>query len=147
MSSPTTLQKFEILRRIFRLSQEQNRALEADLLEHFAELMTERERLIGELLSIEPAPEDLPENVIPFPSTRPAPAAEPPAGRAVSDDEVALASVIRGILYLDERNEALLREKMGQVRHALSEINRGRAAAQGYRQRAAALRPTVDRAG
>ncbi|HEY8491233.1 MAG TPA: flagellar protein FliT [Dehalococcoidia bacterium] len=145
MSSPTTLQKFELLRRIFRLSQEQNRALEADLLERFAELMAEREQLIGELLAMEPAPEDLPENVIPFPGR--AAASARPSGRTVSDDEVALASVIRGILYLDERNESLLREKMGQVREALGEISRGRAAAQSYRQRVAALRPTVDRAG
>jgi hypothetical protein len=146
MSSPTTLQKFELLRRIFRLSQEQNRALEADLLEHFAELMTERERLIGELLAIAPADEDLPDNVIPFPGMERAELSQP-GGRTVSDDEVALASVIRGILYLDERNEALLREKMGQVREALSEITRGRAAAQVYRRRAAAHRQTVDRAG
>jgi hypothetical protein len=146
MSSPTTIQKFELLRRIFRLSQEQNQALESDLLEQFGELMTERERLIGELLAVDTPEDQLPENVIPFPGA--ARAAEPVTDtRVISDDEVALASVIRGILYLDERNEALLRDKMGEVRDALNQIGHGRTAARGYRVQDGAQRASVDRAG
>ena len=120
----TSLQaKFELLKALYRLSQEQSSALEADRLDLFAQIMTTRETLVEQLMSI--TDEELPKNVIPFPTLN--------LPQSKGEEEMALGAVVRGILETDAKNERLLREKLGEVKEILAGIGRAKKAAQAYK--------------
>ena len=57
----------------------------------------------------------------------------PGASDAASEDEMALGTVIRGILKCDAENEATLSGKMDEIREALPELAVASRAAERYR--------------
>lgn len=115
--------KFMILRQIFALAREQRKSLEQEHLGRFLEILDLRDDLIGQLQRLVEDASELPENVIAFPT----------ALDHSEDDELALDTVIRGILDHDRENEALLREKMFTIKQQLPELRANRAANAGYR--------------
>lgn len=115
--------KFELLREIFGLAQEQRAALEGRDTELFADLLGERDNLI-ERLELLADDELLPENVIPFPAADPA---------AKAQDAIALDSLINSILNQDRENESTLVEHMDELRTTLPELDRAKRAARRYR--------------
>ena len=133
MAVPPT-SRFELLKQLLRLAQEQRGALRADQLQRFEVLLAERQEII-DTLSPAPAAAPLPANVILFPG--------PPAA---DEDRVALEALVRGILEIDRENAVLLREKREALRATLLDMQRGRHALQGY-QRPPAARGQYERAG
>ena len=75
------------------------------------------------LKTIEADPTQLPDNIVAFPGSV----------DAVGEDELALDTVIRGILDHDRRNEVVLAGKMEEIRQQLPALNRGQRAVAGYR--------------
>ena len=126
MTDRSAAARFLILRQIYDLACEQRDALELDDLDRFQRILDEREELIARLRVIDGhagEPAELPENVVAFPGTP----------RAGADDDLALDTVIRGILDQDRGNESLLAEKMEEIREALPALSAGQRAASGYR--------------
>lgn len=117
-----TLQ-FELLREIFDLARAQRASLESDDIDRVFDLMAEREVLLERLTRIAEQQADVPENVLIFPH----------AADSAHRDSIALDTVIRGILEHDRRNEALLQEKMEEVREELPRVRQALRAAAGYR--------------
>ena len=115
--------KFDTLRQIFELARSQRTALEQDHVERFAELLDQRETLLRHLGALVEDAAAVPDNVIAFPGT--------PA--AADEDALALETVLKGIVELDHRNEALLQEKMADIQRALPAVAQGRRATAGYR--------------
>ncbi len=115
--------KFELLREIFGLAQEQRAALEQRDMELFEDLLEERDNLI-ERLELLAGDEVLPKNVIPFPAADPA---------AKAQDTIALDSLINSILSQDRENEVTLVEHMDELRAAVPELDRAKRAARRYR--------------
>ncbi len=127
--------RFGILREIFRLSQEQRLALEADDIDLFERQLAEREGLLEQLVALDDETE-LPANVVRFRS---------PTASERTDGETAIRALIQGILDQDAKNEEIIRARIGEVQDAMHEIGRGSRAARGYRQRLGDSR-AVDRA-
>lgn len=125
MPDRTTTARFQILREIFDLARAQREHLEADRLESVLELMDERDALMVQLERLLAEGAELPDNVIAFPSAATSEWAE--------QDELALDTLIRGILEHDQQNEQILAEKMDAVRHELPRLQQGRRAHAGYR--------------
>lgn len=123
MIDRATATKFEILQQLLHLARQQREALDQDALDRFQRLLDEREDLILRLQTIEADPAQLPDNIVAFPGSV----------DAAGEDELALDTVIRGILDHDRENEALLREKMFTVKQQLPELRANRAANAAYR--------------
>lgn len=124
--------KFEILRQIHELARTQRKALEHDNLDRFQHILDEREELIARLRLLNATLDEaeaagvlpeMPENVIAFPR----------ASDASAEDGLAIDTVIRGILEHDRYNEAVLAEKMEEIRQALPALTEGHRATAGYR--------------
>ena len=118
--------KFVVLEQIYELASEQREALEGDDLDRFRRILDDRDALIerlGEMAADGGDSAEMPANLVAFP--RPSDSA--------SEDELALDTVIRGILERDHHNEALLGSKMDEIREALPALATGHRAAAGYR--------------
>lgn len=123
MIDRATAAKFEILQQLLHLARQQREALDQDALDRFQRLLDEREDLILRLQAIEADPAQLPDNIVAFPGSV----------DAAGEDELALDTVIRGILDHDRRNEVVLAGKMEEIRQQLPALNRGQRAVAGYR--------------
>lgn len=126
MVDRTAAARVTILGQIYDLAREQRDALEIDHLERFQELLDERDQLIARLTALQNGDDDgaeLPRNIVAFPG----------ASDAASEDEMALDTVIRGILKCDSENEATLSAKMDEIREALPELALASRAAERYR--------------
>jgi hypothetical protein len=115
--------QFELLREVFDLARAQRASLERDDLDAVLELMGEREAIIERLARLAEAAAETPENVVTFPG----------AVDHAQQDALALDTVIRGILEHDRQNEAMLFEKIEQIREELPRLARGRRVASAYR--------------
>lgn len=115
--------QFELLREIFDLARAQRASLESDDIDRVMDLMTEREVLLERLTRVAEAHAEVPDNVVVFPR----------AVESIQQDAIALDTVIRGILEHDRQNEALLLEKMAQVREELPRVRQAFRAASAYR--------------
>jgi hypothetical protein len=115
--------QFDLLREIFELARRQRGCLERDEFDGFRALMDQRDDLVAQMQTLGVAPEEVPENVIAFPSR----------SEEAVQDRLALDTLIRGILEHDAQNERLLREKMNQVRQQLPGLQAGRRATAAYR--------------
>lgn len=115
--------QFELLREIFDLARAQRASLESDDIDRVVDLMAEREVLLNRLTRLAEEHAEFPENVVAFPRVV----------DSTQQDAMALDTVIRGILEHDRQNEALLQEKMAQVREELPRIRRAFRAATAYR--------------
>ncbi|TAJ19697.1 MAG: flagellar protein FliT [Dehalococcoidia bacterium] len=115
--------QFELLREIFDLARAQRASLEADDIDRVMDLMSERETLLERLTRLAEAHAEFPENVVVFPR----------AVDVMQQDAIALDTVIRGILEHDRQNEALLQEKMAQIREELPRVRQAFRAANAYR--------------
>lgn len=117
-----TLQ-FELLREIFDLARAQRASLESDDIDRVIDLMAEREVLLSRLTKMAEEHAEIPENVVMFPRVV----------DSMQRDAIALDTVIRGILEHDRQNEALLQEKVAQVREELPRVRQAFRAAAAYR--------------
>ena len=115
--------QFEILREIFDLARAQRASLESDDIERVLDLMAEREVLLSRLTRMAEEHAEVPENVVMFPRVV----------DSMQRDAIALDTVIRGILEHDRQNEALLHEKVAQVRDELPRVRQAFRAAIAYR--------------
>lgn len=125
MPDRTAAARFQILREIFDLARAQREHLEGDRLDLVLELMDERDQLMIQLEQLLAEGIEMPANVIAFPSAATSEWAE--------QDELALDTLIRGILEHDQQNEQMLAEKMDVIRRELPRLKRGRQAHAGYR--------------
>jgi hypothetical protein len=128
--------KFTLLRELFEMARAQRAHLEADRLDLVLDLMDQRDELVQQLEDLF-AQGDVPANVIAFPS------------QAASDwsqqDQLALDTLIRGILEHDQQNERLLTERLAEIREELPRLERGRRANNGYRVPVASGARFIDR--
>lgn len=115
--------QFELLREIFDLARAQRASLESDDIDRVMDLMSERETILERLTRLAEAHAEVPDNVVVFPR----------AVDSMQQDAIALDTVIRGILEHDRLNEALLQEKMAQVRDELPRVRQAFRAANAYR--------------
>jgi hypothetical protein len=118
--------RFQILREVFDLARAQRAHLEADRMEVVLDLMDQRDALMARLEQLLVEHAEVPDNVIAFPSAATAVWAE--------QDELALDTLIRGILEHDQQNEHILAEKMDAVRGELPRLQDGLRAHAGYRR-------------
>jgi hypothetical protein len=116
-------QQFELLREVFDLARAQRASLERDDIDHVLELMGEREAIIERLAHLVEAYAEMPENVVTFPGSE----------DHLRQDAIALDTVIRGILEHDRENEAMLFERLQQIRAELPRLQQGRRVASAYR--------------
>lgn len=126
--------QFELLREVFDLARAQRASLERDDIDEVLQLMGEREAIIERLAQLVDAAAEQPENVLAFPG----------AEESLRQDALALDTVIRGILEHDRENEAMLFEKVQQIREELPRLDQGRRLASAYRP-AASYEAVVDR--
>lgn len=115
--------QFELLREVFDLARAQRASLERDDIEAVLDLMTEREAIIERLALMMEEQAETPENIVTFPG----------AEDHARQDALALDTVIRGILEHDRQNEAMLFDKMEQLREELPRLQQGRRMASAYR--------------
>ena len=115
--------QFELLREMFDLARAQRAGLESDDLDRVMDLMSEREVLLDRLTMLADERTSVPENVVAFPRVT----------GSMQQDALALDTLIRGIIEHDHENEALLQEKLAQVREELPRIRRAFRAATAYR--------------
>lgn len=115
--------RFALLRQLFELAREQRQALDTDDLVRFEAILDERQALIDQLTEIDDGEDSLPGNVVAFP------------GAEVNEmeDDLALDTVIRGILEQDQRNAALLAARMDRIREQLPALAVGGQSAGAYR--------------
>lgn len=115
--------QFELLREVFDLARAQRASLERDDIEAVLDLMTEREAIIERLAQVMEEAAETPDNLLTFPG----------AEDHARQDALALDTVIRGILEHDRQNEAMLFDKMEQLREELPRLQQGRRMASAYR--------------
>lgn len=115
--------QFELLREVFDLARAQRASLERDDIDAVLELMGEREAIIERLARLAEEAAETPENIVSFPG----------AEDHARQDALALDTVIRGILEHDRQNEAMLYEKVQELREELPRIQQGRRVAGAYR--------------
>ncbi len=115
--------QFELLREVFDLARAQRASLERDDIDAVLDLMGERETIIERLARLAEEAAETPENVVTFPG----------AEEHARQDALALDTVIRGILEHDRQNEAMLYEKVQQLREELPRLQQGRRVAGAYR--------------
>lgn len=125
MPDRTAAARSQILREIFDIARAQREHLEGDRLDLVLELMDERDQLMVQLERLLAEGIDMPSNVIAFRS--------PATSEWVEQDELALDTLIRGILEHDQQNEQMLAEKMDVIRRDLPRLQRGHRAHAGYR--------------
>lgn len=135
MANSLAAKQFELLREIFDLARVQRASLERDDIDQMLELMGERETIIEQLARLAEEMAETPSNVVAFPG----------AEDQAMQDAIALDTVIRGILEHDRQNEALLFEKMQELREELPRIQQGRRVAAAYRPGGHDLGPTLNR--
>lgn len=135
MVSRLTIAKFELLREIYDTTRAQRRALEVEDIDAFGVLLQERAALIDRFTELAAEEPGLPANVVAFPGAETNP----------RDDELALDTLLNGILEQDRGNEALLREQMAQVRAEFAPVEQGRRIAHAYRAEAGPPPRLLDR--
>lgn len=118
-------EKFEILCSIFERARAQRTALDREDLDTFMAILDERDGLITRLQQLVEASENVPDNVVPFPTEL--------NSRNQQDDSLALDTVIRGIVEHDAQNEQLLSAKLEALAAELPTLRQGRQAIQAYR--------------
>jgi hypothetical protein len=118
-------EKFEILCAVFERARAQREALEVNDFETFMTILDERDELLSQLQHLVDAMPDLPENVVAFPNEL--------TQRNRDDDQLAIDTVIRGIVEHDDYNETLLNERLATLGDELPALRRGRAATAAYR--------------
>lgn len=123
MAKSLASMQFELLREVFDLARAQRASLERDDLDEVLTLMGEREAIIERLARLAEAAAETPENVVTFPGSE----------DHARQDQLALDTVIRGILEHDRQNEAMLFDKIQQIRDELPRIARGKRVASAYR--------------
>lgn len=123
MAKSLVSMQFELLREVFDLARAQRASLERDNLDEVLSLMGEREAIIERLAQLAEAAAETPENVVAFPG----------AEDHVRQDALALDTVIRGILEHDRQNEAMLFDKIQQIREELPRLQQNRRVASAYR--------------
>lgn len=116
--------QFHLLREMFDLARRQRLSLEHDDIDEVVDLMEEREGILHRLQELVTGADAPPRNLVPLPS----------AEEHARQDQIALDTVIRGILEHDRRNEELLLEKMAAIRQEMPRLRQGRRAAAGYRE-------------
>ncbi|MGE3962134.1 MAG: hypothetical protein AB7F65_10695 [Dehalococcoidia bacterium] len=123
MAKSLASMQFELLREVFDLARAQRASLERDDLDEVLTLMGEREVIIERLARLAEEAAETPENVVTFPGSE----------EHTRQDQLALDTVIRGILEHDRQNEAMLFDKIQQIRDELPRIARGKRVASAYR--------------
>lgn len=123
MAKSMASMQFELLREVFDLARAQRASLEHDDLDRVLDLMGEREAIIERLARLAEAAAETPENVVTFPGSE----------EHAHQDSLALDTIIRGILEHDRQNEAMLFDKIQQIRDELPRLARGRRVASAYR--------------
>ncbi len=123
MAKSLASMQFELLREVFDLARAQRASLERDDLDEVLALMGERETIIERLARLAEDAAETPENVVSFPGSE----------EHMRQDQLALDTVIRGILEHDRQNEAMLFDKIQQIRDELPRIARGKRMASAYR--------------
>lgn len=118
-------EKFEILCAVFERARAQRTALERDDIDTFVAILDERDELLANLRRLVDSTPELPTNVVAFPN-------ELSAGSR-QDDTLALDTVIQGIVWHDEHNEALLEDRLKSLAGEVPALRRGRRAAAAYR--------------
>lgn len=134
MVSGAAVAKFALLREIYDLTRAQRRALEEDALHRFEALLDDRQLLIDRLQALAVEDATLPDNLLLFPGAE---------VRSV-DDDIAVDTVIRGILDHDRQNTELLGQKMDDLRRELLGLAADARALAGYRT-AGEPAPRLDR--
>ena len=134
MVSGAAVAKFALLREIYDLTRAQHRALEEDALHRFEVLLDERQLLIHRLQALAVEDATLPDNLLLFPGAEARPV----------DDDIALDTVLRGILDHDRQNAELLGQKMDDLRGELLSLAADARAVAGYRTAGAPV-PRLDR--
>ncbi|MCA9855985.1 MAG: hypothetical protein KC458_01770, partial [Dehalococcoidia bacterium] len=109
MAKSLASMQFELLREVFDLARAQRASLERDDLDEVLSLMGEREVIIERLARLAEEAAETPENVLSFPGSE----------EHARQDQLALDTVIRGILEHDRQNEAMLFDKIQQIREEL----------------------------
>ena len=124
MSQSTATARFMLIRELFDLARRQRTALEVDALEEFQSILDDRAGIIAQLqeLTIADASAELPENVIRFPG----------ALQQDDEDQLAIETLLRGVMEHDRHNEQLLAERMEALRVELPNLEAGRRAAARY---------------
>lgn len=123
MVSGAAVAKFALLREIYDLTRAQRRALEEDALHRFEALLDDRQLLIDRLHALAAEDAALPDNLVLFPGAEANPV----------DDDLALDTVIRGILDHDRQNTELLGQKMDDLRRELVGLAADARAVSSYR--------------
>jgi len=119
------IEKFDVLSAVFACARAQRDALAVDDFAEFHRILEERDGLLAELQRLVDSTPELPSNVIAFPTEW--------TERARRDDALALDTVIRGIVDLDEHNETLLNHRLGDLTAEAPALRRGREALAAYR--------------
>ena len=128
MDNADAAARFRLLRDILDLTRAQQSALEEASIDRFEQLLGERAVLIDQLSVLTgeaDAADALPPNVIAFPGRE----------RGTGEDDLALDTVLSGILYHDRRNQQLLEAMLEEIRRELPTVGAGQQAANGYRLR------------
>lgn len=123
MAKSFAAMQFELLREVFDLARAQRASLERDDIDAVLELMGERESIIERLARMVEEAAETPDNVVTFPGSE----------DHARQDALALDTVIRGILEHDRQNEAMLFDKIEQLREELPRLQQGRRMASAYR--------------
>jgi hypothetical protein len=123
VARPFATQQFDVLRQIFDLSRAQRGCIERDEYDRLAELMDERDQLVGELQHLAEEEAALPVNVLAFPTVE----------EQAQQDSLALDTVIKGILEHDKANEMMLAARMQMILDELPTFRQGQRAVAGYR--------------
>lgn len=134
MVSEVAAARFALLRQLFDLAREQRQALDTDDLVRFESILDERQVLLDQLAEFDDGDDSLPQNVVAFPG----------AEVNEAEDDLALDTVIRGILDQDQRNAAALAMRMDQIRDQLPALALGGQTAGAYRVSVAGSR-VIDR--
>lgn len=134
MVSEVAAARFALLRQLFDLAREQRQALDTDDLVRFESILDERQALLDQLTEFDDGDDSLPQNVVAFPG----------AEVNEAEDDLALDTVIRGILDQDQRNAAALAMRMDQIRDQLPALALGGQTAGAYRVSVAGSR-VIDR--
>ena len=120
MSAHEIAHRFEVLRSLFEVSQQQRQALQEEQVDQFLALLEEREALIAECSTFEAL--ETPDNVIPFPGTSMAGTQDAQS----SDDAIALESLYAAIQHIDAENEHTLQLGLEDLRRTIGDLNQAR---------------------
>ncbi len=117
--------KFELLTAVYERAKAQRVALDSDDLATFLALLDERDELLSQLQRLADELPELPDNVVALPNEF--------STATRRDDELALDTLIRGIVQQDEDNEAVLSARLEQLAGEVPALRPARTATAAYR--------------